>query len=110
MLGVEVRALGKRIFHLGSAEILSGLPRMEVDLALVCVAGWTATPSFPERMMRALSPRAIVLSHWDNFFRPLDKVARPLPAMQTGRLVDRLTRASRDVITGTLPLLGSVRV
>jgi L-ascorbate metabolism protein UlaG (beta-lactamase superfamily) len=110
VFGVEVEVAGRRIFHLGSAEVLPAMPRLEVDLALVCVAGWTATRSFPERMMRALSPRAVLLSHWDNFLRPITEAARPLPAMQTGRLVDRLARSSRDVITGTLPLLGTVRL
>jgi L-ascorbate metabolism protein UlaG (beta-lactamase superfamily) len=108
VFGVEVRVAGRRIFHVGSAEILPAMPKIEVDLALVCVAGWTATPTFPERVMRKLSPRAVVLSHWDNFLRPLELGAHALPAMQTGRLVDRLSSTGRDVRVGTLPLLGSV--
>ncbi len=110
VFGVEVRVQGKRIFHVGSAEILSEMPRLEVDLALVCVAGWTSTTSFPERMMRKLSPRAVLLHHWDNFLRELDAPLEALPAMQTGRLVDRLCSASHDVTVGTLPLLGTVAV
>ena len=37
-------------------------------------------------MMQRLSPRAILLSHWDNFLRPLEEGAHALPAIQTGRL------------------------
>ena len=110
VFGVEVRVHGKRIFHVGSAEILAETPKLEVDLALVCVAGWTATASFPERMMRQLSPRAILLRHWDNFLQPLASGAHALPAMQTGRLVDRLSSSSRDVKIGTLPLLGMLHL
>jgi L-ascorbate metabolism protein UlaG (beta-lactamase superfamily) len=108
VFGVEVRVGGRSLFHVGSAEILSQMPKLEVDLALVCVAGWTATHEFPERMMRKLSPRAVLLSHWDNFLLPLSAGARPLPAMRTGRLVDRLAAASHDVRIGTLPFLGTV--
>ncbi len=110
VFGVEVRVAGKTLFHVGSAEILPGVPKMEVDLALVCVAGWTATRAFPERMTERLSPRAVLLSHWDNFLLPLARGAQPLPAMQTGRLVERLGRSSRDVKIGTLPLLGAVQL
>jgi len=110
VFGVEVRVAGKSLFHVGSAEVLPQIPHLEVDLALVCVAGWTATEAFPERVMRTLSPRAVLLSHWDNFLRPLDDGAHVLPAMQSGRLVDRLASASRDVILGSLPILGSVRL
>jgi L-ascorbate metabolism protein UlaG (beta-lactamase superfamily) len=110
VFGVEVRVAGRTLFHVGSAEVLPSMPKLEVDLALVCVAGWTATKAFPERMTEKLSPRAVLLSHWDNFFRPLADGPRPLPAMQTGRFVDRLASASRDIRIGTLPLLGSVQL
>ncbi|MFT3767591.1 MAG: hypothetical protein QM820_19220 [Minicystis sp.] len=80
------------------------------DLLLLCVAGWTSSRDFPERVARALSPRAVLLSHWDNFFLPLDRGARALPAMAMPRLVDRLSRATRDAKIGTLPLLGDVWV
>jgi L-ascorbate metabolism protein UlaG (beta-lactamase superfamily) len=112
VFGVEIRAAGRRIFHVGSAELvdeqLAGTG--EIDLALVCVAGWTSSARFPERVVRALRPGHIVLSHWDDFFRPIDAPVRALPAMRLPSLVDRLHAASRDVRTGTLPLLGEVRV
>ena len=107
---MQVDVAGKTLFHVGSAELLPGIPKLEVDLALVCVAGWTTTRAFPERVLAKLSPRAVLLSHWDNFLRPLADGAHALPAMQTGRLVDRIARESRDVTVGTLPLLGAVRL
>jgi len=108
VFGIEIEVAGKRIYHVGSAEILdASAPTREVDLALVCVAGWTTTPGFPERVARALRPHAILLSHWDDFFRPLSEPARRLPAMQLPRFVDRLHGAlGSDARVGTLPLLG----
>ena len=80
----------------------------DVDLLLMCVAGWTTTARFPDRVMRAFTPRAIVLSHWDNFFAPMSAGAQMLPAMQLPRLVEGLTRVDPTVRLGALPLLGSI--
>jgi L-ascorbate metabolism protein UlaG (beta-lactamase superfamily) len=111
VFGVEIRVGGKTIFHVGSADLVEAeLANRSsgVDLALVCVAGWTSSAQFPERVVKALSPGAIVLSHWDDFFRPLSAPVRALPAMRLPSLVERLGRASRDVRVGTLPLLGEL--
>jgi L-ascorbate metabolism protein UlaG (beta-lactamase superfamily) len=108
VFGIEIEVAGRRIYHLGSAEILdASMPQKEVDLALVCVAGWTTTPRFPERVAKALSPRAVLLSHWDDFFRPLDAPVRRLPAMKILHLADRLHASlGQGVRVGTVPLLG----
>jgi L-ascorbate metabolism protein UlaG (beta-lactamase superfamily) len=109
VFAVEIRVAGRLLVHLGSAELVeAGLGRTEPDLLLLCVAGWTASRDFPERIARALSPRAVLFSHWDNFFLPLERPAVALPAVQGARLAERLARASRDVKLGVLPLLGEV--
>ncbi|HEY6461549.1 MAG TPA: MBL fold metallo-hydrolase, partial [Polyangiaceae bacterium] len=91
------------------AELLDANVRVaNVDLLLLCVAGWTTSRDLPDRVCRSLGPGAILLSHWDDFLRPMHRGARLLPAMQLPRLVDRLDRASRGVRVGTLPLLGDV--
>jgi len=109
VFAVEIRVAGRTIVHVGSAELVeASLGAKDPDLALVCVAGWTSSRDFPERLMRTLSPRAALLSHWDNFFLPLERGAKILPAMQMPRLVERMTKSSRDVNLGTLPILGEV--
>ncbi|HEY4121865.1 MAG TPA: MBL fold metallo-hydrolase [Byssovorax sp.] len=106
---LEIRVAGKTIVHLGSAELVeASLGARSPDLLLLCAAGWTASDRLPERVMAKLAPRAVLLSHWDNFFRPIDRGAELLPALKLPRLVDRLTRAAPDVLVGTLPLLGDV--
>jgi L-ascorbate metabolism protein UlaG (beta-lactamase superfamily) len=111
VFAVEVRVAGKTIVHLGSAELVeSSMRAREPDLLLLCAAGWTSSRDLPERVARALSPKAVLLSHWDDFFRPLDRPVRALPAMQLPRLVERLGRATREAKIGTAPLLGGVWV
>jgi L-ascorbate metabolism protein UlaG (beta-lactamase superfamily) len=111
VFAVEIQVAGRTVVHLGSAELAStAFEVKEPELLLLCTAGWTSSPDLPERVTRALSPRAVLLSHWDDFLRPLDRPARVLPAMAVPRLVDRLARATRDAKIGAVPLLGEVWV
>jgi L-ascorbate metabolism protein UlaG (beta-lactamase superfamily) len=111
VFAVEIRVAGRTLVHLGSAELAtSPFEAREPELVLLCTAGWQSSPDLPERVARALSPRAVLLSHWDDFFRPLEKGARMLPAMGVPRLVDRLSRATREAKIGALPIFGEVRV
>jgi len=113
VFGVEIRVAGRTLYHVGSADLVEehlGARGSAIDLALVCVAGWTSTPRYPERILQTLAPRAVLLSHWDDFFRPLTEPVRALPAMRLPALVERFARASKDVLVGTVPLLGSVEL
>ena len=62
----------------------------------------------PERVVHCLGPGAVLLCHWDNFLRPLAEEARPLPAIDLPRFVERLTRAARGLRVGVVPTLGHV--
>jgi L-ascorbate metabolism protein UlaG (beta-lactamase superfamily) len=109
VFGVEIRVAGRVVYHMGSAELIDANVQVRnVDLLLLCVAGWAASRDLPERVGRRLAPGAVLLSHWDDFFRPMREPARSLPAMQMSRLVERLSRAVRGVKVGTLPLLGEL--
>jgi L-ascorbate metabolism protein UlaG (beta-lactamase superfamily) len=109
VFGVEIRVAGRTLYHLGSAELVdANVDVKHIDLLLLCTAGWTASRDLPERIARRLAPGAVLLSHWDDFFRPLDAPVRALPAIQLPRLVERLTKAVDGVKLGTLGLLGEV--
>ena len=110
VFSVDIRVAGRRIYHLGSASLLDSEPEPEVDLLLLCVAGWTTTERFSTRVMSALEPDKVLLSHWDDFFAPLERGARLLPAMQMPRLVEQLIHEDRGVKVGTLPILGELRL
>jgi L-ascorbate metabolism protein UlaG (beta-lactamase superfamily) len=111
VFGTEIEVAGRRLFHVGSAELVERGWRVgPVDLALACVAGWTTTERYPERLVAALSPGAVLLHHWDNFLRGIDSQARALPAMRFAALIDRLNAAAPHLSVGTLPLLGMIRL
>ena len=109
VFGVEVRVAGRTLYHLGSAELVdANVAVKNLDLLLMCVAGWTTSRELPERVGHRFAPGAVLLSHWDDFTRAIDKPARLLPAMQLPRLVDRLARASGGSKVGTVPIFGEV--
>ncbi len=109
VFGVEIRVAGRTIYHMGSAELVdANVDVRHVDLLLMCVAGWTSSRDLPERTASRLDPGAVLLSHWDDFLRPIDAKTRALPAMQMPRLVERLTRAAGGVKVGTVSVLGEV--
>jgi L-ascorbate metabolism protein UlaG (beta-lactamase superfamily) len=109
VFAVEVRVAGRTIFHLGSAELVeAALPAREVDLLLFCAAGWQTTPRVIERAASRLSPRAVLLSHWDDFFRPLAAGTHALPGVQVPRVLERFRATTRDLSVGAVPLLGEV--
>ncbi|MGH7435765.1 MAG: MBL fold metallo-hydrolase [Polyangiaceae bacterium] len=111
VFGVEIRVAQRTIYHMGSAELVdASVDVRRVDLLLMSAAGWTSTRKLPERAAARLSPGAVLLSHWDDFLRPVAAPARALPALQLPRLVERLTRAVGGAKVGTLPIMGEVLV
>ena len=110
VFGVEIRVGGRRLFHVGSAELVEGnldAAARGADLVLACVAGWTSTPRYPERLLAAFDPGAVLLHHWDNFLKPFERPAQALPAMRLPSLAERLGGA---VPVGTLALGGAIVV
>ena len=111
VFGVEIKVAGRTLYHMGSAELVDAhVDVKHVDLLMLCVAGWTTSRELPERVGHLLSPGAVLLSHWDDFLRPLSQPVRVLPAMQLPRIVERLGMSAGGVRIGTLPALGEVWV
>lgn len=111
VFGAEIEVAGRRIFHVGSAELVEQRWQVgPIDLALACVAGWTSTERYPERLVAALSPGAVLFHHWDNFLHSIDAEARALPGMRFASLTDRLAAAAPGLKMGTLPLLATIGV
>ena len=109
VFGLEIRVAGRTLYHLGSAELVeASVDVKNVDLLLLCVAGWTTSRQLPERAGARIAPGAVLLSHWDDFLRSMERPARMLPAMQMPRLVERLGRSVGGVKVGTVPILGEV--
>ncbi len=67
-----------------------GIP---VDLVILCPPGFEEVDDYPEGILRALSPRLVMLGHWEDFFRPRTEPIRPLRATDFDEFVARLEGA-----------------
>lgn len=64
-----------------------------IDVAILCVAGFEQVRNYPESIIRRLSPRFVVLVHWEDFFSPLPsnpKDIRTVPGSDIEEFVERL--------------------
>jgi hypothetical protein len=60
-------------------EFLADRP---VDVAILCVPGWSWVRDYPESILGTLTPQHVVLSHYDDFFSPFQYGEDPQTDMQ----------------------------
>ncbi|HTR52667.1 MAG TPA: MBL fold metallo-hydrolase [Kofleriaceae bacterium] len=100
VMGIWIEVAGTRFYHQGSADLIEDEIRdRDVDVFLCGISGRRFTPRYVERIVARLQPRAIVPTHYDDFFRPLD---RDTPArfsfnVDLTGFCDDVRRASRDL-------------
>jgi L-ascorbate metabolism protein UlaG (beta-lactamase superfamily) len=71
--GIHIEVAGMTLYHQGSANLIDeALRHHDVDVFLAGIAGRSFTRDYWRRILPALSPRTIVASHFDDFFRPPD--------------------------------------
>ncbi len=46
----------------------------QIDLALLCVANFNQVKNYPQQLIDYINPKQIILTHWENFFRPIEKL------------------------------------
>ncbi len=80
--GILVRAPGASLYHNGSADLVDAeLAGERADVLLVGLAGRAGTRDYLARLCGALGPRAIVPTHHDAFFAPLEAGLHLLPGI-----------------------------
>jgi L-ascorbate metabolism protein UlaG (beta-lactamase superfamily) len=94
-LGVIIRAGDVTVYHNGSADLVdAALEGKRADVLLCGIAGWRYTAGYLERLVRLLSPRLIVPTHYDAFFWPLEEGVRLLPGLAFERFLDEVARVA----------------
>lgn len=74
--GIHIEVAGTTFYHQGSANLLDDqLRHRGVDIFLAGIAGRRFTDDYWRRILTGLQPRTVVASHFDDFFRPLDRPA-----------------------------------
>ena len=101
--GVFVEVAGLRIYHQGSADLLEDeIKDRGVDLFLCGASGRRFTPRYVERIVRALDPKMIIPTHYDDFFRPLGGPTKFSFNVNLTGFADEVRAASADIPLHTL--------
>lgn len=96
----------------GFPPLFRGRPQDEkrVDMAIVCMPGYTQVGHYPEKIIERLNPRFVVITHWENFFARLPDDARDLrvvPATDAERFIARLKAVLPRDASFKLPARGA---
>ena len=102
--GISIAVAGVRFYHQGSANLIDDAIReRDVDYFLAGVAGRGFTEDYWRRVLTRLRPRAVVPTHYDNFFRPLGQRLEFVGNVQLARLPDEIGAVSREIELAALP-------
>jgi len=102
--GISIAVAGVRFYHQGSANLLDDAVReREVDYFLAGVAGRGFTDRYSQRIVTRLQPRAVVPTHYDNFFRPLGGPLEFVANVQLAALPEEIGAVSREIQLAALP-------
>ncbi len=102
--GISIAVAGVRFYHQGSADLLDDAVRERgVDVFLAGVAGRGFTERYWQRILPRLEPRAVVPTHYDNFFRPLGQDLEFVTAAELARLPEEIGAVSGEIELAALP-------
>ena len=102
--GISIAVAGLRFYHQGSANLVDDAVReRDVDVFLAGVAGRSFTDRYWQRILPRLNPRAVVPTHYDNFFRPLGDRLEFVANVQLAEIPDEIGAVSRDIELAALP-------
>lgn len=102
--GITIAVAGLRFYHQGSANLVDEAVRERgVDVFLAGVAGRSFTRDYWRRILPRLEPKAVVPTHYDNFFRPLGAEMEFVANVQLSELPEEIGAVSRDFEVAALP-------
>jgi hypothetical protein len=99
-LGTDGKTVEFRVHYQDAASTAPlGFPPLDklqdqrpVDLAIVCMPGFDQVKNYPEAIIGKLTPRYVVIIHWENFFDLLPDDPRDLRTVPTENAEGFLTR------------------
>ena len=107
--GIHIEVAGMSFYHQGSANLIDDrVPGGGVDVFLAGIAGRSFTRDYWARILRLLEPRAVLASHFDDFFRPIQAPMGFSTNVNLTAFPDEVAAVSRDFEVGALPLLQPV--
>jgi L-ascorbate metabolism protein UlaG (beta-lactamase superfamily) len=111
VFNILIEAGDRRIYHQGSGGIVEqNLEGHDATLAIVGISSRRGTPRMIYRVVRALRPKVVMPTHYDQFFFPLGAGMRAIPFLDFKGAVREANEAVPGIEIVTLPLLGEYRI
>lgn len=79
-----------------------------IDLAILCPPGFEEVDGFPEGILERLQPRAVLLGHWENFFRTRTESLQGIPSTDLAEFLERLDSVLPEEVLRAMPEPGEV--
>jgi L-ascorbate metabolism protein UlaG (beta-lactamase superfamily) len=96
--GLHIEVAGTTLYHQGSANLIDDeVPADGVDIFLAGIAGRSFTDRYWERILPRLKPKAVVASHFDDFFRPVSAPVGFSTNVNLSALPEEIHAVSRDI-------------
>jgi hypothetical protein len=83
----------------GTIPALSSADEAPVDVAILCVAGFSQVERSPETILRNVKPRYVVGGHWENFFGRSPDLP---PAVAFGTDLSEFVRRAQEAATAPI--------
>lgn len=95
--GIHIAVAGATIYHQGSADLLDDeIRHSDIDVFLCGIAGRQMTDGYVGRILPKLDPKTIVITHHDDFFRPLDADQGLAFGVDVERFTDEVAAVTTD--------------
>jgi L-ascorbate metabolism protein UlaG (beta-lactamase superfamily) len=95
--GIHIEVAGATIYHQGSADLLDDeIRHTDVDVFLCGIAGRQMSDGYVGRILPKLDPKTIVITHHDDFFRPLDGEQGLAFGVDVSRFTDEVAAVTTD--------------
>jgi L-ascorbate metabolism protein UlaG (beta-lactamase superfamily) len=106
--GIHIEVAGISLYHQGSAELVDDAIRHRgVDVFLAGIAGRNFSRRYWERILPRLDPAVVIPTHYDDFFRPLDRDLALVTGVKLAQLEGEVAAVSGDAKLAALPRLAA---
>jgi L-ascorbate metabolism protein UlaG (beta-lactamase superfamily) len=104
VFGIRIEVAGTSFYHQGSADLLDDeIGDQPVDVFLAGIAGRRFSENYWSRVLRALQPRVVLASHFDDFFRPLGSPQGFSLNVNLAAFPEEIAQVGRDFRPAALP-------
>jgi L-ascorbate metabolism protein UlaG (beta-lactamase superfamily) len=107
--GIHITVAGTSLYHQGSADLIdSQISGTRADVFLAGIAGRSFTAHYWPRVLTALSPRLVIASHFDDFFRPLSDPIGFSTNVNLAAFPEEIAEVSGDIQVAALEPLQTI--